>query len=56
MRSTTVSHHRTAGPRALVIARQAEARQPAAVLATIGLIAVLMLAWFGMVSVWPGLH
>ncbi len=56
MRSTAASHRRAAGPRALVVARQAEARQPTAVLATLGLITALLLTWFGMVSVWPGLH
>jgi hypothetical protein len=52
----TIASHPRGRSRARAIATHADAAQQATVLTTIGLIACLMLIWFGVVSALPALH
>ncbi len=41
-------------PRSIAIASRSEDIQPAAILATLGMIVALTATWLGMVAIWPG--
>ncbi len=55
MPRSIATHHRTRS-RAQAIPPHANAQKQTTVLTTVGLIAVLMLAWYSVVSALPALH
>jgi hypothetical protein len=56
MRPTIAARLRRVASRPRAVVRRPAAPQRSQLLATIGVITMLMLAWGGMVSTWPGLH